>query len=153
MRRFSEVLYGITIALWVGGLWAIGYLAAPTLFAELADRMLAGRLAGAMFQWIAWTGLVCGTYLLIFLAIRQGWRVFRSLPFWLIVAMLALTAAGHFGIQPLMAQLKIEAGPRDVIESALKDRFAVWHGTASVVYLVESLLGLLLVAWQERGLR
>jgi hypothetical protein len=153
VRRFSEVLYGITIALWVGGLWAIGYLAAPTLFAELADRMLAGRLAGAMFQWIAWTGLVCGTYLLIFLAIRQGWRVFRSLPFWLIVAMLALTAAGHFGIQPLMAQLKIEAGPRDVIESALKDRFAVWHGTASVVYLVESLLGLLLVAWQERGLR
>ncbi len=153
MRRFSEALYGIAIALWVGGLWAIGYLAAPTLFAELADRMLAGRLAGAMFEWIAWTGFVCGAYLLIFLATRQGWRMFRSLPFWLVVAMLALTAAGHFGIQPLMAQLKIDAGPRDLIESALKDRFAVWHGIASVVYLVESLLGLLLVAWQERGLR
>jgi hypothetical protein len=153
VRRFSEALYGIVIALWVGGLWAVGYLAAPTLFAELADRMLAGRLAGAMFHWIAWTGIACGGYLLIFLAVRQRWRMFRSLPFWLVAAMLALTAAGHFGIQPLMAQLKIEAGPRDVIASALKDRFAVWHGIASVVYLVESLLGLLLVAWQERGLR
>jgi hypothetical protein len=153
VRRFTEAFYGIAIALWVGGLWAIGYLAAPTLFAELADRMLAGRLAGAMFQGIAWTGFVCGGYLLIFLAMRQRWRIFRSLPFWLVVSMLTLTAAGHFGIQPLMAQLKIDAGPRDVIESALKDRFAVWHGIASVVYLVESLLGLLLVAWQERGLR
>jgi hypothetical protein len=153
MRRFGESLYGIAIALWAGGLWAIGYLAAPTLFTELADRMLAGRLAGAMFHWIALAGFACGAYLLVFLAARQRWRVVRSLPFWLVVLMLVLSAAGYFGIQPLMAQLKIDAGPRDVIESALKDRFAVWHGIASVVYLVESLLGLLLVAVQERGLR
>jgi hypothetical protein len=153
VRRFAEALYGITIALWVGGLWAVGYLAAPVLFTELGDRMMAGRVAGTMFHWIAWTGFACGAYLLAFLASRQGWRAFRSLPFWLVVLMLVLTAAGHFGIQPLIAQLKSESWPRDVMRSAVKDRFAVWHGVASIVYLIESLLGLLLVAVQERGMR
>ena len=52
MRRFADALYSIAITLWVGGLWAIGYLAAPTLFAELSDRALARQLAGAMFRWI-----------------------------------------------------------------------------------------------------
>ena len=39
----------ILLTLWVGSLWAIGYIAAPTLFATLEDRALAGTLAGAMF--------------------------------------------------------------------------------------------------------
>jgi hypothetical protein len=151
VRRFADSLYGIAIALWVGGLWAIGYLAAPVLFAELGDRMLAGRLAGVMFQWVAWVGFACGAYLLGFAVARRGWRVWRSLPFWLVVAMLLLAAAGHFGIQPVIAKLKLEAWPRDVLEGAVKERFAVWHGVASVVYLIESLLGLLLVAVQDRG--
>jgi len=151
VRRLAEALYAIAIALWVGGLWAIGYLAAPVLFAELADRMLAGRLAGEMFRWMAWAGFTCGGYLVVFLIVRRGWRALRSLPFWLVVAMLLLTAAGHFGIQPVIAQLKLEAWPRDVLEGAVKERFAVWHGIASVVYLIESLLGLWLVAVQERG--
>lgn len=153
MRRFAEALYGIAIALWVGGLWAVGYLAAPILFAELPDRMLAGRLAGAMFEWLAWAGFACGTYLIAFLIARQGWRGLRSAPFWLVAGMLVLVAAGHFGIQPLMVQLKAEAWPRQVMESAVRDRFAAWHGVASILYLVQSLLGLVLVALQDRGRR
>lgn len=151
MRRFADALYGWTIALWVGGLWAIGYLAAPVLFAELPDRMLAGRLAGTLFDWLAWAGFACGAYLLLYLTAQRGWRVLRSVPFWLVSAMLALAAAGHFGIQPLMVQLKAEAWPRQVMESAVRDRFAAWHGIASVIYLVQSLLGLLLVTVQDRG--
>lgn len=151
MRRFADSLYGIAIALWVGGLWAIGYLAAPVLFTELGDRMLAGRLAGVMFQWLAWAGFACGAYLLAFLVVRRRWRIARCSPFWLVAAMLLLTAAGHFGIQPVIAGLKLEAWPHDVLEGAVKQRFAVWHGIASVVYLIQSLLGLLLVAVQDRG--
>ena len=60
MRRLADALYGMAVALWVGGLWAIGYLAVPVLFAQLADRMLAGRLAGFMFAGIAWAGFACG---------------------------------------------------------------------------------------------
>jgi len=49
MHRFAEHLYSIVITLWVGALWAIGYLAAPTLFHVLDDRALAGKVAGQLF--------------------------------------------------------------------------------------------------------
>ena len=45
MHRLAEHLYSIVITLWVGALWAIGYMAAPTLFHVLDDRALAGKLA------------------------------------------------------------------------------------------------------------
>jgi hypothetical protein len=34
MRRLADALYDVMLTLWVGGLWAIGYLVAPTLFAR-----------------------------------------------------------------------------------------------------------------------
>ena len=56
MRRLSEALYLLAITLWVGGMWAIGYLAAPVLFASLGDRQLAGMVAGKLFALIGWVG-------------------------------------------------------------------------------------------------
>jgi hypothetical protein len=44
-----DLLAAWALTLWVGGFWAIGYLAAPMLFYNLDDRMLAGMLAGKMF--------------------------------------------------------------------------------------------------------
>ncbi|WP_346287209.1 DUF4149 domain-containing protein [Zoogloea sp.] len=153
MQRLAEHLYAIFITLWVGALWAIGYLAAPTLFHVLGDRALAGRVAGEMFGYVAWIGMVSAAYLLVFVALRKNAGAFRSLVFWLVLLMLLLTVAGYFGVQPIMAQLKADSLPREVMESALRDRFAAWHGVSSVIYLVQSLLGLMLVAVQSRGLR
>ena len=153
MRRLADALYSIVITWWVGALFAIGYLAAPILFVQLTDRPLAGALAGEMFRWVAWLGIACATYLLLFLIARRGFGALKSSIFWLVLAMLGLTLAGYFGIQPILAQLKADALPRQVMESALRDRFATWHGISSGLYLLESLLGLLLVLWQERGKR
>lgn len=61
--------------------------------------------------------------------------------------------ASQFGIQPLMAQLKADALPREVMQSVLRDRFAAWHGASSMFYLVQSPLGLWLVVWANRGAR
>lgn len=153
MRRFADALYFVALTLWVGGLWAIGYLVAPTLFATLADRQLAGALAGKLFMLIGWVGLACAAYLLVFMILRAGSTVLKRGAFWLVLLMLALTAVSQFGIQPLMAQLKAEALPREVMESVLRDRFATWHGISSILYLLQSLLGLLLVAGAGRGVR
>lgn len=144
MGRFADAVYSISITLWVGGMWAIGFLAAPTLFAELSDRMLAGNLAGAMFKWGAWVGIACASYVLLYLLARRGGRVFKTAGFWLALLMLLLTLAGHFGIQPILAQIKAEA-PRQVLEGVLRDRFALWHGISSGLYLLQSLLGVALV--------
>ncbi|MDD4882692.1 MAG: DUF4149 domain-containing protein [Gallionellaceae bacterium] len=149
MRNLPDLLAAWSVALWVGGLWAIGYLAAPTLFYHLDDRMLAGFLAGRMFTWIAFVGMLCGGWLLVFRLGRFGGAALKQGFFWIVVVMLLLTLAQHFGIQPIMQQIKDQAMPQDVMKSLFKDRFAAWHGVSSVVYLIESLLGLALVAKQN----
>jgi len=153
VRRLSEALYLVAITLWVGGMWAIGYLAAPILFSALGDRQLAGMVAGKLFALLGWIGLGSAAYLLVFLLSRWGGRFFKSGVFWLVVAMTLMTVASQFGIQPLMAQLKADALPREVMESVFRDHFATWHGISSILYLVQSLLGLWLVVWSGRGLK
>ena len=153
MRRFADALDSIALTLWVGGLWAIGYGVAPTIFSTLADRQLAGILAGKLFALIGWVGLVCAAYLLLSMLFSLGGRVLRRWVFWLLLVMLALTAASQFGLQPWLAQLKAEALPREVMESVLRDRFATWHGISSILYLVQSLLGVLLVVGSGRGVK
>ncbi|HMV06203.1 MAG TPA: DUF4149 domain-containing protein [Accumulibacter sp.] len=152
MHRLAAALYEVALTFWVGGLWAIGYLAAPTLFATLAhDRPLAGALAGRLFELMGWVGLACGSYLLLFSLLRFGAISFKRWNFWLILLMLLLTAVSLFGIQPLLAQIKADALPREVMESVLRNRFATWHGVSSILYLVQSVLGLLLVGGTLRG--
>lgn len=152
MRRLAEALYELALTFWVGGLWTIGYLVAPTMFATLAgDRQLAGTLAGKLFESIGWLGLVCGSYLLLFLLVRNGTTALRRWLFWLVVLMLMLDAVGLFGVQPLLAQLKADALPREVMESVLRNRFATWHGVSSILYLLQSLLGLWLVIASRRA--
>ena len=151
MGKLASALYSLAIAAWVGGLLAIGFIAAPVLFTQLADRSVAGNLAGGMFTVMAWVGIGCGAYLILFVLFGKGWRAFQSGVFWIVLLMLALTVAGHFGVQPILTQLQAEALPRRVMESALRDRFTTWHGVSSALYLVQSLLGIALVIMQERG--
>jgi MFS family permease len=151
MRGLASALYSIAVAVWAGSLLAIGYIAAPVLFAQIADRAMAGSVARVMFSVTAWVGLACGSYLTLFLLFSRGWRAIRSGVFWIVLLMLALTVAGHFGVQPILAELKADALPRQVMESALRDRFRTWHGVSSALYLVQSLLGIALVILQERG--
>ena len=151
MKRLAEALYSISIALWVGGLWAVGFLVAPILFAQLPDRVLAGSLGSDLFALTAQIGFVLGGYLLLFLFSRLGRGAFKSRVFWIVVLMLLLNVAGHFGIRPVIAQLRAEALPLSVMESALRGRFSMWHGISSVLYLVQASLGLLLAVFQGRG--
>lgn len=151
MRRLASALYSVLVAVWVGGMLAIGFIAVPVLFTQLADRDAAGGLAGAMFSITALVGLGCGAYLLLFVMYCKGRQAFRSGVFWLVLLMLALTLAGHFGVQPILMQLQADALPRHVMDSALRDRFAAWHGVSTALYLLQSALGLALVILQDRG--
>mgnify|MGYP000131302203 CR=1 FL=1 len=153
MRRLSDSLYVLLITLWVGGLWAVGYIVAPVLFQQLPDRQMAGQIAGRLFELIAVVGLSAGAYLLAFLIARWGGAVIKRSVFWIVLVMLLMAVMHLFGIQPLMAQLKLDALPRDVMESVLRDRFATWHGISSILYLMQSLLGLWLALWSARGMR
>jgi hypothetical protein len=145
MKQLSDNLAIVIITAWVGALWAVGYLVAPTLFYTLDDRQLAGMLAGKMFTLVAYVGIGAAFYLLTHRLVRFGTGALKQGVFWIVLVMLLLVLAGHFGIQSLLASLKAQAMPADVMQSIFADRFRTWHGVASIAYLIESLLGLVLV--------
>lgn len=150
MKNISGHLASLLATAWVGGLWAVGYLAVPVLFYAQPDRQLAGMLAGQMFALVAYLGMVCGTYLLIQRISVSGRRSFRQALFWVVAAMLLATLVIQFGIQPVMADLKTQALPLDVMHSAFAGRFKMLHGVSSILYLAQSLLGVFIVI-KSRG--
>ncbi len=131
--------------LWVGSLWAIGYLAVPTLFGTLQDRQTAGLLAGKMFTSVSYVGLFCAVLLLLS-AFRNSKRAATDKRIWILIVMLGLVIAGEFVFQPLMAELKL-SGIAEGTAAALK--FDKYHHIATVLYLINSLLGLALVVFDN----
>jgi hypothetical protein len=150
MKKLSQHLATILITGWVGSLWAVGYLAVPVLFYAQPDRQLAGMLAGQMFSLVAYLGMACGTYLLTLRISEAGRESLRQTLFWVVAAMLLMTLVIQCGIQPVMTDLKTQAQPLDVMHSVFADRFKMLHGISSILYLVQSLLGLFLVIKSRR---
>ncbi len=136
-------------ALWAGSLWTVGYLVAPTLFATLADRVLAGTVAASMFRSQAWLSIACALLLLVMLQMKMVEPKPRRTLMALALAMLLCTLAVHFGLQPMMGALREAAGPGGVMESAAKSRFGMLHGISSVIFMAQSLLAGVLV-WKMR---
>lgn len=130
-------------ALWVGSLWTIGYLVAPTLFATLEDRALAGTIAGRLFRVEAWWSLACATVLLLLFLKDKSKLEARELKIcmMLILVMMLCTIVGYFGLQPFMAALR-ESG---LNTAEAKSRFGMLHGISSAIYLVQSGLGIALL--------
>jgi hypothetical protein len=144
LKNISRNLAALSVVLWVGSLWAVGYLAVPVLFHAQPDRQLAGMLAGEMFERLGYAGIVCGGYLLQHRLAASGKAALREPLFLAIATMLIISLAIQFGIQPLMAGLKAQALPLEVMDSPFAGQFRMWHGISSVLYLLESLLGAML---------
>ncbi|MBI5041435.1 MAG: DUF4149 domain-containing protein [Gammaproteobacteria bacterium] len=128
----------ILLALWVGALWTVGFVVAPVLFAEL-DRHTAGTLAGILFHYLNFAGLVIGGFLLL----RNRLSATRATaPALLLVLMLASILINEFGFAPEIAALR-DAG--FAVGSEAATRFGRLHAAASVLYLVNALFGLTLL--------
>jgi hypothetical protein len=141
----------LIVTLWVGSLWTIGYLVAPTLFATLSDKMLAGTIAGKLFRIEAWLTVVCAIFMIILIKVgarKENLKINKRL-LWLVLGMLACTLVGYFALQPFMAVLRETAGAGGMMEEDARIRFGILHGVASALYLFQSLLGAVLV-WKLR---
>ncbi|HZW87424.1 MAG TPA: DUF4149 domain-containing protein [Gallionella sp.] len=145
MKNLAHAVAALLITAWVGALWAIGYLAAPVLFYAQPDRQLAGLLAGQMFTWVNYLGMACAAYLLIYRIRLFGGTVLRQPLFWIVAVMLLITLILQCGLQPAIANLKAQVLPADIMHSTLAGRFKMLHGISSILYLIESLLGVMLV--------
>lgn len=130
----------ILLTVWVGGMWTVGYLVAPTLFAVLTDRALAGAIAGQLFTVMSYVGLVCGGLLLLNALSVDGKVLFSQWRGPVLVGMLLIIGVGQFVLQPHMSALR-DAG----LTGANTRAFMRLHGIAQVLFLLASLGGLALV--------
>ena len=145
LARVSSHLRILLVTLWAGSLWTVGYLAAPVLFASLPDRSLAGSIAGMLFRAQAWLSLACGLLLLLLLWLDKSWSSKRTSVI-LVIAMLACVSIGYFALQPFMAEIRAAAANNGgLMDEAMRSRFGMLHGVASVIYLLQSVLALVLV--------
>lgn len=141
MKQWLENLAIITATFWIGGLWVVG-IVAYELFKLIPEAQLAGNIAGQLFRMIAYVGMAASIYLLIQRVYQYGTNALKQAFFWIIMFMLLLILISHLGINPLLEKFKLEALPKDVMESVFADRFATWHGISSIAYLLECFLGI-----------
>lgn len=145
LRNLPRQFADLSVTLWVGGMWLLGYIVVPLLFKSLPDRMLAGRVAGELFTLLACIGIVCALYLMLYLLWHRGRAALRGKALRIIAAMLLLVLIGQFVLQPILADLKAQVAPLDVMQSQYAQQFRNWHAVSGIVYLVQSLLGAWLV--------
>ena len=148
MTAISEKIEALLQTLWIGGLWVVGYVVTPILFASLDDRRLAGELAGHMFTAINYIGLVCATLLLAFAVLKLKGSFLKERRIMALLLMLVLIVVAAFVLQPMMQELKL-AGIVPGTESAAQ--FGRLHGVSSVLYLLTSLLGLFLILSRRKA--
>ncbi|KVE88874.1 hypothetical protein WI99_08305 [Burkholderia cepacia] len=140
-------VFRLLSAVWVGSLLTIGYAVAPVLFKTL-ERMTAGSVAAQLFRIEAILGVVCGVLLLVLSnqQVRRGSSEYRRVR-WVVAAMVVCVLVGYFALQPFMNALRVAAmdAGTDIANSPYASRFGMLHGVSSVFYLVESVLGLMLI--------
>ena len=140
-------VFRLLSAVWVGSLLTIGYAVAPVLFKTL-ERMTAGSVAAQLFRIEAILGVVCGVLLLAWSnqQVRRGSSEYRRVR-WVVAAMVVCVLVGSFALQPFMNALRVAAmdAGTDIANSPYASRFGMLHGASSVFYLVESVLGLMLI--------
>jgi hypothetical protein len=132
-------------SLWAGSVWTVSYLAAPSAFAAL-DSTAAGNVVGIMLTRLAWLSMVLAPLLALLVSRPSDLdRRRRRWLYGLISGMLACSLIVYLGLQPMMAAIREAAGPAGVRASPQWGTFAALHGVSQVLYLIETVLGALLV--------
>ena len=136
------------VAAWIAGVWtgavaALGFIAAPLLFAVL-PRAQAGDAAARLFRVDAEIGLVVGAVLLVLTlqtarrdAAAGGSRF--SVEMVLVLVALFSIVVGHYAIGPLLDAARAD-----------RSRFALLHGATSVFFVVK-LVAIAVLAWRLAG--
>jgi uncharacterized membrane protein len=132
----------------LGSLVTIGYVVAPVLFATLHDTQVAGMIAGQLFRIEGTISLVVGVALIVFanLLVKRGLAHYKQVR-WYLLVMLIGAAIVAFILQPMMNAMREEALAQGfpVMLSPLAASFGRLHGVSSVLYLIQTLLGLVLM--------
>ncbi|MCU0869989.1 MAG: DUF4149 domain-containing protein [Burkholderiales bacterium] len=153
MAAVDRLLAGvreIALVAWVGSLWLAGGVVAPLLFRSLSDRRQAGDIAGALFEAVTWIGFAAAAVVLALQGRRSTPRRLGRIGTGCALAMVALSAVGHFGVRPVLVDLRMRAAGQPVMAGELATRFGRWHAVSGSLYLASVVLGAALVVSPRR---
>jgi uncharacterized membrane protein len=139
---YSEVLMSLirylmllSLVIWIGGLIFFAFVLAPTVFAVLPTRQLAGNVVNRSLGIMHWMAIACGSVFAVASMIDARIVSGVANPFaarnLLIYAMIILTLVGMFGIASRMLVLRQQMGvidnvPQDDARRVEFNRLHAW---------------------------
>ncbi|MCD2516282.1 DUF4149 domain-containing protein [Massilia sp. G4R7] len=135
----------LVAVLWAGALWALGYIAAPAVFAAVPS-LVAGDVVAQLLTRLGWVSIACAALMFVLVRVSSDLDAVRKrILNLLVLAMLACALVMWAGLQPAMAQMRELAGPGGVRASPYWTQFAVMHGVSQLFHVIESVLAAVLV--------
>ena len=144
----TQRVFSLISGLWVGSFICIGFLVVPILFASLGDRQVAGMVAASLFKTTAYISILCSILLMVLANHLVRYQYFQySVIRWLLLGMLVCSIGAAFVIIPWMNSLRVQASMLglSVCESDFFSLFNRLHGASSILFMIQSLLGIALV--------
>ena len=139
----------LCLALMLGLLAVSGYVVAPVLFAKAGSVSTAGMLAGEIFH-VANFGLMLlsAAVAMLWFSMRNGGFQIGRIRWLLLIALAVLIVGNEFAVSPILADLKAEIGPMDMVsrDDPLRQKFGMWHGVSAVIHLGAAIAAALMVA-------
>jgi uncharacterized membrane protein len=155
---FVRYLMLLSLVVWIGGLIFFAFVLAPTVFAVLPTRQLAGNVVSRSLGILHWMALSCGVVFAITSMIDS--RVVNGVaaPFamrnLLIYAMIVLTLVGMFAVASRMGLLRQQMGVIDDLphDNPLRLEFNRLHVWSTRIESSVLVLGLALLYLTSRRL-
>ncbi|MBO7081091.1 MAG: DUF4149 domain-containing protein [Neisseriaceae bacterium] len=142
------ILETCCIVAWLGMLLVAGYVVAPILFAHL-PKMTAGNIAGELFHYVSYTGMVATVCLWFSGCLKKGFKVYlSSFKSSCLLAAFLLMMINEWLITPVIVALKTKGV--HILHQTLGGSFAAWHGASQIIYLLTAICGVLfMMAWAK----
>ncbi len=116
---FLRFLMLLSLVVWIGGLIFFSFVLAPTVFAVLPTRQLAGSVVSRSLNIMHAMALGCGVVFAVTSMldgrITNGFAEPFALRHLIVYAMLALTLVSMFAISPRMLALRNQMDPIDAV--------------------------------------
>ena len=134
----------LLLAMMLGLIVVSGYVVAPLLFAKAGSSHEAGRLAGEIFH------VVNNGVIIMAVAVGAFWLRMKStsmLNWSLLLVLASLVGMNEYGVSPIIAELKLAAGPIDQLAEGdpMRAKFGMWHGVSAVLHLLAAIASAMLV--------
>jgi hypothetical protein len=141
MPTIATVLALVLLAAWLGAALLVAAVVAPTAFAVLPSRTLAGAVVGRVLPVLFWSGMLVGlaAAALTWSLPARVWRTGAAL------ALVAACAAAQLVIAPRIARVREAAGAIEALDPAdpRRQAFGRLHGLSVMWMGVGGLAALL----------